>query len=265
VELTQLGDAQLAEFRGAELAMVFQEPMTALDPLFPVGKQLDECLEFHRKLMSREERREHIRRLLYSVGITRDGVYSSYPFELSGGMLQRILIAMALCCDPKLIIADEPTTALDVTIQAQILRLLKELQKERGISMILISHDLGVIAEAADEVIVMYAGRIVEQGTAEEIFNHPGHPYTIALMKSRPSLEEDLESLQVIPGIVPDLANLPGGCAFHPRCERSGGPCQNEYPPFVWVSGSHRVGCFFAARKSSAENETGKEGPPCPR
>ena len=238
---------ELYNIRGSEITMIFQEPMTSLNPVFTIGNQLDEVTFIHKPGTSKEDAKEHSIDMLKQVGISMpERVYKSYPHELSGGMRQRVMIAMALAGDPKLIIADEPTTALDVTIQAQILELLKKIQKEKGCSIMLITHDLGVIAEMADGVVVMYAGRVIEKGTVREIFNNPLHPYTIGLQKSKPLITSDSqEPLYSIPGSVPSPINLPDTCFFKGRCNKCIKKCDGKYPGFVKVSDTHYVSCYL--------------------
>lgn len=233
--------------RGKDVTMIFQEPMTSLNPVFTIGYQLDEVSFLLDPMIGKESAREYSINLLRKVGISMpEHTYKCYPHELSGGMRQRVMIAMALAGKPKLIIADEPTTALDVTIQAQILELLRDLQKREGCSIMLITHDLGVIAEMADEVVVMYAGRIIEKGTVQEIFHNPMHPYTIGLQKSKPLVTSDSnEPLYSIPGQVPNPINLPDHCYFRNRCERCIDKCKGKYPEFIKVSDTHYVSCYL--------------------
>lgn len=237
--------AKMQEIRGNKISMIFQEPMTSLNPVFRIGQQVDEVTMLHNPEMSKEEVKERTLKMLELVGIAnKEGVYSMYPHELSGGMRQRIMIAIALACSPTLIIADEPTTALDVTIQAQILDLLQNLKDKLNSSIMLITHDLGVVAGMADYVVVMYAGRIVEKGTAEEIFHHPCHPYTIGLMKSKPVVGKKVDALYNIPGSVPNPVNMPNYCYFRDRCEMRCEHCDGKYPPEIKLSETHYVSCY---------------------
>ncbi len=245
VDLLGLPESEMQKIRGSKIAMIFQEPMTSLNPLFTVSYQIEEAVILHQK-MSKKERREYILELLKLVGISDpDRVARAYPHELSGGMRQRIMIAMALSCRPSLLIADEPTTALDVTIQAQVLSLLMELHDKFHMAFILITHDLGVIAETVDEVAVMYAGKIVEQASTQELFSRPAHPYTKALLKALPSVQGEANRLGTIPGTVPDLACLPRGCAFQSRCERVQKKCVEEDPLLNSCGPNHQVRCFY--------------------
>jgi len=231
--------------RGAKISMIFQEPMTSLNPVFRAGDQIDEVVKLHNPEMTDEEVKDLTLRMIDTVGIANStGVYMMYPHELSGGMRQRVMIAMALACNPKLIIADEPTTALDVTIQAQILDLLRNLKDRINSSIMLITHDLGVIAEMADYVVVMYAGRIVEKGTAEEVFHTPLHPYTVGLMASKPVVNREVERLYTIPGSVPNPVNMPNYCYFKDRCNRRMDVCNGAYPREIYVSPTHMVTCY---------------------
>ncbi len=235
----------MQNIRGNVVSMIFQEPMTSLNPVFRIGFQLDEIIKLHNKGMSDEEAKRRSIDAIKMVGIPdAEGIYDRYPHELSGGMRQRIVIAMALICNPRLIIADEPTTALDVTIQAQILELLRQLKGEINASIMLITHDLGVIAEMADYVVVMYAGRVVEKGLAREVFLDPRHPYTIGLMESKPVINKTVDRLYSIPGSVPNPVNMPDYCYFRDRCEKCVGRCQGKYPPEVHVSDTHIVSCW---------------------
>lgn len=237
--------AKMQEIRGNKISMIFQEPMTSLNPVFRIGQQVDEVTMLHNPEMSKEEVKERTLKMLELVGIAnKEGVYSMYPHELSGGMRQRIMIAIALACSPTLIIADEPTTALDVTIQAQILDLLQNLKDKLNSSIMLITHDLGVVAGMADYVVVMYAGRVVEKGTAEEIFHHPCHPYTIGLMKSKPVVGKKVDALYNIPGSVPNPVNMPNYCYFRDRCEMRCDQCDGKYPPEIKLSETHYVSCY---------------------
>lgn len=237
--------SEMQKLRGNQVSMIFQEPMTSLNPVFRIGYQVDEVIKLHNPHMSDEEVKKRTIEMLEKVGIANsNGVYSMYPHELSGGMRQRIMIAMALACDPKLIIADEPTTALDVTIQAQILDLLRNLKDEINSSIMLITHDLGVIAETADYVVVMYAGRVVEKGTVQEIFKDPRHPYTIGLMKSKPVVGQRVDKLYSIPGKVPNPVDMPNYCYFKDRCEMCVQECTGEYPGVYRVSDTHEVSCY---------------------
>ena len=273
-DVTKAPDSVMQHLRGNYISMIFQEPMTALNPVFRIGDQVDEVLALHNEKGHDEAQiKARTIELLEMVGIANsEGVYKMFPHELSGGMRQRVMIAMALACSPKLIIADEPTTALDVTIQAQILDLLRNLKDQINSSIMFITHDLGVIAEMADYVVVMYAGRIVEQGTAEEIFSHPAHPYTIGLMASKPVVGRQVEKLYSIPGKVPNPINMPNYCYFKDRCEMCVNGCEGDYPCEVSISPTHRVSCYryYDGKRPDLEEiveeelaegrENGKEG-----
>ena len=232
--------------RGNYVSMIFQEPMTSLNPVFRIGAQIDEVIALHEgEGKSKEDIKKRTIEMLEMVGIANsEGVYTMFPHELSGGMRQRVMIAMALACNPKIIIADEPTTALDVTIQAQILDLLRNLKDRINSSIMLITHDLGVIAEMADYVVVMYAGRVVEKGTVEEIFTNPSHPYTIGLMASKPVVGKKVDRLYSIPGKVPNPVNMPDYCYFKDRCELQLPCCGGEYPCEISLSPTHKVSCY---------------------
>ena len=235
---------EMQKIRGNYISMIFQEPMTSLNPVFRAGHQIDEVIKLHNPEMSDEAVKARSIEMIEMVGIANsEGVYQMYPHELSGGMRQRIMIAMALACNPKLIIADEPTTALDVTIQAQILDLLRNLKDKINSSIMLITHDLGVVAEMADYVVVMYAGRIVEKGTSEDVFLHPAHPYTIGLMASKPVVNKRVDRLYSIPGAVPNPINMPDYCYFKDRCESCVAACNGEYPAMRKISETHYVSC----------------------
>lgn len=262
-DVTKTPDSVMQHLRGNFVSMIFQEPMTALNPVFRIGDQLDEVIALHgEKGQTEEQVRERSIQLLEMVGIANsEGVYKNFPHELSGGMRQRVMIAMALACSPRLIIADEPTTALDVTIQAQILDLLRNLKDKINSSIMFITHDLGVIAEMADYVVVMYAGRIVEQGTAEEIFAHPAHPYTIGLMASKPVVGRQVEKLYSIPGKVPNPINMPDYCYFKDRCEMCVEQCSGEYPCEVSISPTHKVSCYryYDGKRPDLEEQVERE------
>ncbi len=245
-DIAKMPMKEMYRLRGRQMAMVFQEPMTSLNPIFTIGDQLDEVTLLHVPGATKAVAKEHSIRMLTLVGIAMpERVYASYPHELSGGMRQRVMIAMALAGEPRLIIADEPTTALDVTIQAQILNLFNELKTRINGSILLITHDLGVIAEMADYVVVMYAGRIIEQGTASEIFHHPCHPYTQGLQKSKPTMKSNEEKLFNIPGNVPNPINMPNHCYFKERCTQCKACCSGEYPNMIQVSPTHFVACHL--------------------
>ena len=241
-------DSVMQDVRGNRVSMIFQEPMTSLNPVFRIGDQIDEVIRLHNPHMSDEDVKKRTIEMIELVGIAdAESIYRRYPHELSGGMRQRIMIAIALACNPELIIADEPTTALDVTIQAQILDLLRELKDKIKSSIMLITHDLGVVASMADYVVVMYSGRVVEKGTAEDIFHHPAHPYTIGLMKSKPVVGRKVETLYNIPGSVPNPVDMPNYCYFRDRCEmrdECNGHCDGVYPPEIRISDTHIVSCY---------------------
>lgn len=245
-DVAKMPQEKMQGIRGNQVSMIFQEPMTSLNPVFRIGRQIEEVIELHDgEGKTAEDVKARTIELLEMVGIANsEGVYSMYPHELSGGMRQRVMIAIALACNPKIIIADEPTTALDVTIQAQILDLLRQLKDKINSSIMLITHDLGVIAEMADYVVVMYAGRVVEKGTAEDIFEHPSHPYTIGLMASKPTVGKKVDKLYSIPGKVPNPVDMPNYCYFKDRCEMCVGNCSGEYPPEISLSETHKVSCY---------------------
>ena len=237
---------RLRDLRGDKLSMIFQEPMTSLNPAFQVGDQIAEVIVRHRSVSEPEAKSQSIE-MLRKVRIPSPETRAKeYPHQLSGGMRQRVMIAMALACNPKLLIADEPTTALDVTIQAQILELMRALREELGTAIILITHDLGVVAELADDVIVMYAGKVVERCAVPRLFAEPQHPYTVGLLGSIPRLDREQERLSAIEGFVPDPAAMPAGCAFHPRCPFSVDKCRREEPPRIEVSPGHEAACWRA-------------------
>ena len=248
--IVNVPNSEMMHLRGNKISMIFQEPMTSLNPVFRIGAQVDEVIILHNPSLTKEQVKEKTIDILKQVGIANaEGVYKMFPHELSGGMRQRVMIAMALVCNPELIIADEPTTALDVTIQAQILDLLQELKDKINSSIMLITHDLGVIAHMADYVVVMYAGRIVEKGTNEDIFHHPLHPYTIGLMKSKPSINKTVDSLYNIRGSVPNPINMPNYCYFKDRCDHCVAECEGKYPPMIKVSDTHYVSCYRHANE----------------
>jgi peptide/nickel transport system ATP-binding protein len=234
------------KIRGNQIAMIFQEPMTSLNPVFTIGQQLDEVTFINRPEATKEEAKEKSLQMLDLVGIAMpERVYDAYPHELSGGMRQRVMISMALASDPRLIIADEPTTALDVTIQAQILDLLRDLKTRIDGSIMLITHDLGVVAEMADYVVVMYAGKVIEMGTVEDIFDRPLHPYTIGLQKSKPTVDQETDELYCIPGFVPNPIDMPNYCYFRDRCDKCMQKCSGEYPHLIKVTDTHSVSCYL--------------------
>ena len=233
---------ELEHIRGNEVAMIFQDPMTVLNPVFTVGDQIAECIEIH-AMCSKAEAKKRACEMLEMVGIAAERA-NDYPHQFSGGMKQRVVIAIALACSPSLLIADEPTTALDVTIQAQVLELMKDLKKRINTALIMITHDLGIVAEVCDEVAVMYAGRIIEYGTLEDIFRRTRHPYTEGLFNSLPNIYDRKAELKPIPGLMPDPANLPRGCAFAPRCEYATERCRCERPVLTAHSDTHRVACL---------------------
>ena len=251
VDLTKLTDEQMYDIRGNKISVIFQEPMTSLNPVFSVEKQLSEPFIIHQGL-NKKQAREKALEMLYAVQIPNpETVLRQYPHQLSGGMRQRVMIAMALACRPKILIADEPTTALDVTIQAQILRLMNDLQRENGTSIIFITHDLGVINEMADDVVVMYCGQVVEQTSARMIFTNcpQSHPYTEGLMASIPRIDNRGGKLEPIPGVVPHPLALPKGCKFAPRCKYATAKCLEEQPPLVEVAPGQKVRCFYPEKE----------------
>jgi oligopeptide/dipeptide ABC transporter ATP-binding protein len=247
-DLLTLNQDQMRHIRGNRISMIFQEPMTSLDPLFSVGSQIEESIRLHMKV-SRKEARDRALEMLRKVSIPDpQGRVNDYPHQMSGGMRQRVMIAMALSCNPEILIADEPTTALDVTIQAQILDLINNLKKDFRASVLLITHDLGVVAEMAQSVAVMYAGQVFEYGDVVELFTNPRHPYTSGLMDSIPALDEkdsETGTLKAIPGVVPSLLDLPRGCSFQPRCSRALEVCTTESPPLTEVKPNHFVRCWL--------------------
>lgn len=243
-DLLKLSEDDMRAIRGNEISMIFQEPMTSLNPVFTVGQQIMESVILHQKLSKQEARKVAIE-MIALVGISDpEKVVDRYPHELSGGMRQRIMIAMALSCNPKLLIADEPTTALDVTIQAQILDLMRDIKSKLNTAIMLITHDLGVVAEMADYVVVMYAGKVIEEGPVEVIFKNPMHPYTIGLLKSKPILNQVQERLYSIPGQVPSPINMPENCYFNGRCEFCFDQCTKEQPSLKLVEDNHKVSCW---------------------
>lgn len=241
-EISKIPEKEMRHYRGKSISMIFQDPMTALNPVKTVSEQIAEGLRLHQG-MSKAEAYKAAVKMLETVGISEDRA-CEYPHQFSGGMKQRVVIAIALACNPELLIADEPTTALDVTIQAQVMDLMKNLQKEMGMALILITHDLGVVAEVCDTVAVVYAGEIVEVGTKEEIFDHPTHPYTIGLFGALPDLSKDVKRLSPVEGLPPDPSNLPKGCSFSPRCPYATEACKNKTVDMKNLGGTHNVRCI---------------------
>lgn len=247
-DILKFPEKEMMHIRGNKISMIFQEPMTALNPVFTIGDQVGEAIIIHQNVNKHEARKRTIQ-ALKNVGIPRaDEIVDCFPHELSGGMRQRVMIAMAMSCSPELLIADEPTTALDVTIQAQILHLMRQLKEKTGTSIMLITHDLGVVAEMADFVVVMYAGKIIEKAPVMELFENPLHPYTIGLLKSKPVLNELQDRLYSIPGQVPNPLDMPKGCYFNPRCDKKKGECLRCQPELVEVKPGHMVACFCSGK-----------------
>lgn len=253
-DLTKMSESEIRKIRGKQMAMIFQEPMTSLNPVLKIGKQLMEAIEMHLKL-PKNESKHHAIQMLKSVGIGRaEEIIHEYPHQLSGGMRQRVMIAMAMACQPKLLIADEPTTALDVTIQAQILELMKKLKEEHETAILLITHDLGVVAEMCDKVVVMYAGQVVEEADVFELFASPKHPYTKGLIASVPKIGDKKEVLDSINGQVPSPQNMPKGCKFAPRCDHAMSICHQESPPTLKISATRQCSCWLYAKKDVEAN-----------
>lgn len=253
-DLTKMSESEIRKIRGKQMAMIFQEPMTSLNPVLKIGKQLMEAIEMHLKL-PKSESKHHAIQMLKSVGIGRaEEIIHEYPHQLSGGMRQRVMIAMAMACHPTLLIADEPTTALDVTIQAQILELMKKLKEENETAILLITHDLGVVAEMCDKVVVMYAGQVVEEADVFELFASPKHPYTEGLIASVPKIGGKKEILDSINGQVPSPQNMPAGCKFAPRCDQAMSICHQESPPTLKISATHKCSCWLYAKKDVEVN-----------
>lgn len=257
MDLTKLPESKMRRVRGNDIAMIFQEPMTSLNPLFTIGNQIVEAILLHDKKSSKKEAKSKANEIMKLVGLPRPNeLMNQYPHQLSGGMRQRVMIAMALVCNPKLLIADEPTTALDVTIQAQILKLIKELNEKLHMAMLIITHDLGVVAETCQRVIVMYAGQIIEEGFVNEIFKNPQHPYTLGLIKSVPDMRYKKETLYSIPGNVPKPGSVEIACRFASRCQYAMERCTKETPPLYEVANSstHKSRCFLLQEKGGLEN-----------
>ena len=260
-DLLKLNNEEMRKIRGNEISMIFQEPMTSLNPVFTVGNQIGEAIRLHQGLGKKETRQKTIEMLRLVKIADPESRVDAYPHQLSGGMRQRVMIAMALSCNPSLLIADEPTTALDVTIQAQILELMKELQQKIGMALLLITHDLGVVAEQADEVAIMYAGKIVERASAPAIFTRPFHPYTVGLLNSLPGAQgKKKKRLAAIPGVVPNPLHLPGGCRFRDRCPKAEGVCADAEPQLVAKESGHWVACYLPERGERPVNGAGVAG-----
>lgn len=257
-DITKFSEKQMREFRGKCCSIIFQDPMTSLNPVFTIGNQLKEAIELHTDRKGKVAMDRAIE-MLTLVGVNEpEKRVKQYPYELSGGMRQRVMIAMALACEPDILIADEPTTALDVTIQAQILELMQSLQKKLGMAIIMVTHDLGVIADMCDEIIVMYGGRVCERGTAEDIFYRPAHEYTKGLLKSIPSVDRMGEKLIPIPGTPINLLNMPKGCAFCPRCENAMKICIEEVPPEIQMPDGHFASCWMSVKEQMGAQQEGK-------
>ena len=257
-DITQFSEKQMREFRGKCCSIIFQDPMTSLNPVFTIGNQIKEAIELHTDRKGKVAMDRAIE-MLTLVGVNEpEKRVKQYPYELSGGMRQRVMIAMALACEPDILIADEPTTALDVTIQAQILELMQILQKKLGMAIIMVTHDLGVIADMCDEIIVMYGGRVCERGTAEDIFYRPAHEYTKGLLKSIPSVDRMGEKLIPIPGTPINLLNMPKGCAFCPRCENAMKICIEEIPPEIQMPDGHFASCWMSVKEQMEAQQEGK-------
>jgi oligopeptide transport system ATP-binding protein len=257
-DITKWSEKQLEKFRGEKVSIIFQDPMTSLNPVFTIGYQLKEAIFLHTD-KTKEEAEARAVEMLTLVGVNEpESRMKQYPFELSGGMRQRVMIAMALCCEPDILIADEPTTALDVTIQAQILELMQELQKKMGMAIIMVTHDLGVIASMCDEILVMYGGRVCERGTADAIFYSPAHEYTKGLLRSIPTTENMNERLVPIGGTPINLLNMPQGCAFCPRCENAMKICLTEKPEEYWVGEDHLASCWMNVKDCFENHEEGQ-------
>lgn len=257
-DITKYSEKQMRDFRGKCCSIIFQDPMTSLNPVFTIGNQLKEAIELHTERRGKEAMARAIE-MLTLVGVNEpEKRVKQYPYELSGGMRQRVMIAMALACEPDILIADEPTTALDVTIQAQILELMQSLQKKLGMAIIMVTHDLGVIADMCDEIIVMYGGRVCERGTAEDIFYRPSHEYTKGLLKSIPSVDKMGERLVPISGTPINLLNMPKGCAFCPRCENAMKICIEEVPPEMQMPDGHFASCWMNVKKQMEAQQEGE-------
>ncbi|ANU18857.1 peptide ABC transporter ATP-binding protein [Planococcus plakortidis] len=255
-DLTKLSDKEMRQIRGDDIAMIFQEPMTSLNPLFTIGNQLREALKIHKKDWSKSQIQERAVEMMKLVGLPRaEALLNEYPHQLSGGMRQRVMIAMALLCDPKVLIADEPTTALDVTIQAQILKLIKNLNERLDTAVLLITHDLGVVAETCERVVVMYAGKVVEEGPVHTIFNDPQHPYTRGLLESVPDMRFKKERLYSIPGNVPKPGSIKTGCKYAARCEFAFDRCRIEDPELYQTAEDHKTRCFLFDPKEAKSHD----------